>query len=115
LNKYYPFHKSDFRDYWYNEDDYRLETFKIIRQLTNEEKDGFAQGDDYDEEMYLIENRKGEQFQVFDTDILKECEISTGQYYDGLIHIIQDLEFSELSLKEFIEQTNIIKYIKENY
>lgn len=115
MNKYYPYHKSDFRDYWYNEDDYRLETFKIIRQLTEEEKDGFTQGDDYEEQMYLIENIKGEQFQVSDDEILKECKISTDRYCDGLIHIIRDLEFSETSLKEFIEQTNIVKYIKENY
>lgn len=111
---YAPFTKNDFRKVWFNFDTERIEPFKIIRQCTNEEKQGFEQGDDYDEEMYLIQNQDGEEYTVFDINILDECELSHEQKYLSLLHFVESLEFDEVGLDDFIKKCKIEKYIYTN-
>jgi hypothetical protein len=112
-DKYIPYTKNDFREIWVNYDTDAIETFKIIRATTANEKCGFEKGFDYDEEMYIIENSTGEQSMVFDNEILKDCKISNNQWHKGLIALINKMEYNEELMSKFLQECKIEKFIKK--
>ena len=113
-DKYLPYTKNDFRTYWLDRDNGAIKTISIIRPLTEDEKKNFDKGNDYTEEMYLIKDSENEEWEVFDTEILKECELDSRDWYQGLMQIIESLEYDEDGMKEFIKLCKIEQYIKKN-
>ena len=108
---YKPYYKSDFGTLWYNEQYNSLETFKVIRPLTKEDKAVY----DYQEDMYLIENKQGKQFEVYDYEIL-EHDFSKEEWSNTLIRIADGLEYRDSEvLDSLVRVCKIEKFIQKYY
>ena len=113
---YKPYSKTDFQDLWFNYETETIEPFtKIIRPLTYEEKSCFEKIHDYDEEMYLIENSKGEQWEVFDNEILNSYEFTQEHWFKALKSLVNSLEYNEELMQKFLADCKIEKFIKKYY
>ena len=117
-DKYLPYTKKDFRKYWcYPEANFpEMQTFEVIRQLTEKEKADWTKGEDYDynEEMYLIRNNNGEEREVFDIEILNDYEIDSETWRVCISNLLEDMEGDDENIMEFIKQCKIEQYIKKH-
>ena len=116
--KYIPYTKKDFRKYWCDPESSfpEMQTFEIIRQLTEKEKADWTKGEDYDynEEMYLIKNNNGDEREVFDIEILNEYEIDPETWRCCVINLLEDMEGNDETIMEFIKECKIEQYIKKH-
>jgi len=117
-DKYLPYTKKDFRKYWCDPESSfpEMQTFEIIRPLTEKEKADFTKGEDYDytEEMYLIRNNNREEREVFDIEILNEYEIDPETWRCCIINLLEDMEGDDENIIEFIKECKIEQYIKKH-
>jgi len=117
-DKYLPYTKKDFRKYWCDPESsfLKMQTFEIIRPLTEKEKSDWTKGEgyDYNEEMYLIRNNNGEEREVFDVEILIEYEIDSETWRCCISNLLESMEYDDEVIMEFIKECKIEQYIKKH-
>jgi hypothetical protein len=119
-NKYLPYTKKDFRKYWcYPDSGFpTFQPFEIIRPFTKEEKVDWTKDEDYDEEVYLVksfdERGKEDEYCASDRDILLKNEIDSETWRICLVNLLDQMEYCEDDLMNFIEECKIEQYIKRH-
>ena len=118
-DKYLPCTKKDFRKYWCDPESNfpEMQTFEVVRPLTEKEKSDFTKGEDFDynEEMYLIRNNNGDERKVFDVEILSEFEIDSETWRCCVISLLESMEGDDENIMEFIKECRIEQYVKKHY
>ena len=117
-DKYLPYTKKDFRKCWCDPESNfpEMQTFEVIRPLTENEKSDFTKGEDYDynEEMYLIRNNNGDEREVFDVEILSEYGIDSETWRRCIINLLESMEYNDENIMEFIKECKIEQYVKKH-
>jgi len=117
-DKYLPYTKKDFRKYWCDpESEFpEMQTFEVIRPLTEKEKSDWIKGEDcdYNEEMYLIRNNNGDEREVFDVEILNEYEIDSETWRCCVINLLESMEGENEGIMDFISECKIEQYVKKH-
>ena len=119
-DKYLPYQKKDFRKYWcYPDSDFPLlQPFEIIRPFTEEEKEDWEKGEDYDEEVYLVNSfdlaGKVDEYCASDRDILVEYEIDSETWRLCLVNLLDRMEYCEDDIMDFVKECKIEQYVKNH-
>jgi hypothetical protein len=117
-SKYLPYSKSDFRKFWMHPDYYQIDRVNILRPLTTEEKSsyGTALDDEYENEMYLVKLKNGEEFHVYDNEILQSDDESYVDDWKPIIKYVADcMENNDKMLQDFIKYCKFEKFLERWY
>ena len=110
-DKYYPYTKKDFSDLYYYEDECKYYSYKILRQLTDNEKKDYE--GEYEQECYLIELSNGGELHIYDSEILKEDKINYGNWNDSLRFMLESFEYDDEMMGLFLKECNIKEFYKK--
>ena len=112
-SKYLPYHKSDFKEFWFNSFSQMFEKLDIIRPLTEAEKENYE--GEYSEECYLIKGSDGVEQEVYDTEILKSDEFDRDEWECIIINVFERMAGDKDMMQDFIEFCKFEKFIKRWY
>ena len=117
-DKYYPYKKSDFREYYINPETNLFYRYTIIRPLTEEELIQYKDEDDSEIVVYLValecyDRSDCYEKEVFAEEVLKECRVDNSLMISALQKMLDEYGDDDEGLDDFIKKYKIEKWISE--